>query len=252
MFFGGKKYFKRVISMALALVAAIFIYQTRATAITEAYYFLVSPWQSSRQLKLEDKLTNARILELENRLSELKQQNEQLKEIIDYRDRQQEPKAIAAPVIGRSADRWWEQITLGKGSQDGIEPGFFVTGVGGVVGRVTQTTTHTSKILLISDIRSRIGVVDSRSRHLGVIKGKSGQTAVISFFEKVVDVTPGDPIATSPLSSLYPPGLPIGRVKKIDLQKVPAPEAEIELSAPLNLLEWVVVHSFKPQLETIE
>jgi rod shape-determining protein MreC len=235
--------------IVLALVVAFLIKQTQAAALSEVYYFMVTPFQSQQQLILEDKLTNARILELEQLVTELEQQNQQFKKLLDYAD-SQKTTAINAPIIGRNADRWWNRVTLGKGSKDGIKPGFVVMGIGGLVGRVTHVTPHTSKVLLISDAESRVGATLSRNRQLGYIQGKDSQTVVMHFFTKVVDIKTGDQITTSNLSNLYPAGLPLGRVKAVKSDSSSDPETEIELSAPMDILEWVTVQPFQPRIAT--
>ncbi len=240
------KHSLQTILIVLALGSAWLIKQTHGAGIAEIYYFLISPFQSKQQLLLEDKLTNARILELEQRISELEQQNNKFRQLLDYVELPT-AETIVAPIIGRSADRWWSQVTLGRGSQDGIKKGYVVMGIGGVVGRVIKVTPHTSRVLLISDPVSRVGTILSRNRQLGYIQGKDAQTVVMRFFAQVEDIKPGDAIATSALSNLYPPGLPIGRVKSVTSDSSPAPEAEIELTAPIELLEWVVVQPFEPK-----
>ena len=159
----------------------------------------------------------------------------------------QPQSAITAPIIGRSADIWWNQITLGKGSKDGIAKGFIVSGIGGVMGRIIAVTPNTSRALLISDPHSRVGAVVTRTRHPGFIQGQNSQTAIMRFFSQIADVRVGDTITTSSLSYLYPPGLPIGQVKSVNFDKGPAPEAEIELNVPIDLLEWVVIQPFTPK-----
>lgn len=245
------KHSLQTILIVLALGTAWLIKQTHAGGIAEVYYFLVSPFQSKQQLLLEDRLTNARILELEQRITELEQQNGKFKQLLDYVE-SQKIEAITAPIIGRSADRWWNHVTLGRGSNDGIKKGYVVMGIGGVVGRVIKVTPHTSRVLLISDPVSRVGTILSRNRQLGYIQGKDSQTVVMRFFARVEDIKPGDAIATSALSNLYPPGLPIGRVKSVKSDSSPAPEAEIELTAPIELLEWVVVQPFQGKLERVK
>ena len=241
------KYGFRTILVLVALLVALWIKQTQAGMLSEAYYFLVSPFQSQEQLTLEDRLTNARILELEQRVSELEQQNQQFKQLLKYAEAQSE-KVIAAPIIKRSRDRWWNQVTLGKGNQDGIEKGYVVMGIGGLVGRVTHTTAHTSKVLLISDTTSRVGAMSIRNRQLGYTQGKDSSTAVMKFFNQVTGIEPGDEIVTSNLSKLYPPGLPIGRAKFNSKQNSNRSEIEIKLTAPIDVLEWVNVQSFQPKL----
>lgn len=238
----------RTILVLLALVIALYIKQTQAAILSEIYYFVVSPFQSEEQLVLEDRLTNARILQLEQQVIELQQQNQQLKQLLNYAKTSQH-KNIIAPVIGRSRDRWWNQITLGKGSQDGIQKGYTVIGIGGLVGRVIQTTPHTSKVLLISDLTSRVGAIVTRNRQQGYIRGQDASTVVMKFFNQVTDLKPGDLIATSQLSRLYPSGIPIGIVKSQQQKQDDTSTIEIELTAPIELLEWVTVQSFQPQLK---
>ena len=236
------RYGFRAILVVVALTIALWVKQTQGALISEVYYYAVSPFQSQAQLTLEDRLTNARILELEQSVTELSQENQQLKQLLDYAKTQSE-KTIAAPIIARSRDRWWNRVTLGIGSQDGVKAGYTVMGIGGLVGRITHVTPHTSKVLLVSDSTSRVGAILSRNRQFGYIEGQGSSTVTMHFFERVTDIKPGDEIATSSLSKLFPPGLPLGKVKSAKAKK--GLEIEIELSAPIDVLEWVVVQPFK-------
>ena len=238
------RYGFRTIIIVIALIVALWVKQTQAAFLSEIYYSIASPFQSQKQLTIEERLINARILELEQRTAELEQQNLQLKQLLDY-SKSQSVETFAAPIINRSRDRWWNKITIGKGSEDGVLPGYTVMGIGGVVGRVTHVTPHTSKVLLISDSISRVGAVASRNRQHGYIKGAGSSTVEMHFFNQVTDIKPGDAIFTSNLSKLYPPGLPIGKVKSTGSNE---DEIEVELAAPIEVLEWVVVRSFEPKL----
>ena len=229
----------------LVVGIAWFLRSSQSAPILEFYRLLVAPWQS--QQNQEESLTNARIQELQAQLAELQQQNQNLEKLLGYTQNQEQP-VIAAPIIGRSPNSWWQQVVIGKGSRDGIEKGFIVTGIGGLVGRVVAVTPHTSKILLISDPTSRVGVMISRTRYMGFIQGQGSNKAVMNFFEKVPDIRVGDVVITSAVSRLFPPGLPVGRVKSVKVNTGPAPEAVVELTAPFNTLEWVVVHAFKSRI----
>jgi rod shape-determining protein MreC len=181
---------------------------------------------------------------------ELENQNRQLQSLLGY-VRKNAEQGTVAPVIGRSADHWWQQITLGRGDRDGIKVGDVVMGNGGVVGRVTQVTPNTSRVLLVSDPTSQLGVTISRSRHMGYIRGQAANRVVMEFFDKVPDVRPGDGVVTSSYSQLFPSGLPIGVIESVNLNRSPAPQAVIELSAPISHLEWVIV-SANPQAALLE
>lgn len=230
----------RFILIGLALSLAWGLKQSQGGAVYELYRLLTLPFQPRTEMQ-QIVLENATIRELQSRVVELESQNQSLRQLIEYREGQ--PRGTVAPVIGRSADHWWQQIVLGRGSQDGIKVGDVVSGTGGLVGRVTQVTPNTSRVLLVTDPTSQVGVTVSRSRVVGVMRGQAGNRAVMQFFEKVPDVRPGDVVSTSPISHLMPAGLPVGQVESVDFRKSPAPEAVIELSAPIGYLEWVIVTS---------
>lgn len=228
-----------VILGGLTLSAAWLVRQTQGAALLEAYQLITRPFQlGSTQ---EERLTDARVLELQQRLVELETQNQKLKELLDYA-KTQKRKGTVAPIVGRSADHWWQQVTLGRGSKNGIKVDSIVMGPGGLVGRVMSVTPNSSRVLLISDATSRVGAVVSRSRSMGFMRGQGSNRAVLQFFDKVPDVRRGDVVATSSVSQLFPSGLPLGRIESINLDKSPAPEAVIELTAPISFLEWVIVY----------
>ena len=232
--------------IGLALGSAWLVRQTQGSLIYEAYRGLSQPFVSAPVAATAPK--DARTLELEQRLVELESQNQQLQELLGYVG-QTPMKGQVAPVIGRSADHWWQQLILGRGQQDGIKVGAIVSGEGGLVGRVVQVTPNTSRVLLISDPTSQLGVTVSRSRNMGYIRGQSANRVIMEFFDKVPDVRPGDVISTSSYSQLFPPGLAVGVVESVNLNRSPAPEAVVELSAPISSLEWVVV-SPNPKADT--
>ena len=93
-----------------------------------------------------------------------------------------------------------------------------------------------------------MGVTVSRSRNLGYLRGKNSQSAVMHLFSKPPNIKKGDLIATSPIGNLFPAGIVIGSVTAINKDKKSNQEAEIALSAPIDILEWVVIRSFEPKL----
>ncbi|MBW4517078.1 MAG: rod shape-determining protein MreC [Timaviella obliquedivisa GSE-PSE-MK23-08B] len=224
--------------ISLAIGSALLMRQTQGALVFETYRWLTQPFvRNSAQVT---QAGTPRERELEQRLVELESQNRELQKLLKYVDKRSD-KGVTAPVIGRSSDHWWQEIILSRGSDDGIQPGFIVSGIGGIVGRVVGVTPHTSRVLLISDPSSKVGVTVSRSRNMGYIRGQSANRVIMVFVDKVPDVRKGDVITTSALSRLFPSGLPVGIVESISFNKSPAPEAVIELSAPISHLEWVIV-----------
>lgn len=235
--------------IALAIVTGFTVRQSKAAPLSELWVMLHRPFIRADQAASVDPnavptqpvLANAKYAELEQRLVELEAETHQLKDLLKLKQ-QYKGQGIAAPVVGRSGDHWWQQATLGLGEQDGIEAGQIVMAPGGVVGYIDSVTPNSSRVLLISDTNSQTGVVISRTRATGYMKGIRDNRAVMEFFDKVPNVRVGDAVAISHLSQKYPKGLPVGRVESVKLDKSPAPEATIELSTPIHALEWVMVY----------
>ncbi len=219
--------------------AAWTVRQTQGELLSELYRWMTLPFQGSPAK--QQQLINAKTWELQQTITDLKAQNQNLKTLLKQPVIKQNV-AIATPVIGRSADHWWQQIIVGQGSKAGISEGAVVLAPGGLVGRITHVTNHTSRVLLITDPNSRLGVTVSRSRDMGILRGQSGKFAVIDFFEKDPNVRVGDSVVTSSLSRLFPAGLAIGKVKSLKLEQAYKPQAIIELSVPIAKLEWVSVY----------
>jgi rod shape-determining protein MreC len=227
-----------------AIGATYLLLQSQNALVFEVYNALLQPFQPApRQL---DYLKTARFEQLQNEIQELKQQNQQLKQLNSY-SASVPNKGILAPIVMRSADNWWQQLTIGRGSADGIAIDHIVVGTGGVVGRIIAVSPHTSRVLLVSDPSNRMGVLISRTRNLGILQGTRTDRAVLQFFDKRPLVKKGDVVATSAVSQLFPTGLSVGRIVETNLNKSPAPEAIVEFTAPFNALEWVTVHPHDPK-----
>ncbi len=220
------------------------VLQAQSAFVFEAYNYLSQPFQpKAGQI---DYLKTAQVEQLQNELQELKNQNQQLKQLASY-SASVPTKGVLAPIVLRSADNWWQQVTIGRGSEDGIAVDHIVMGIGGTVGRVVSVSPHTSRILLVSDPNSRIGVLVARTRNMGILQGTRANQAVLQFFDKRPNVKKGDVVSTSAVSQLFPTGLAVGRVIETNLNKSPAPEAIVEFTAPLGYLEWVTVHPHNPR-----
>ncbi len=230
----------------LAVGTALGIRQTNGALIDEAYQLVTRPFQRP---SAEKQIENAYVLELQQRVIELENQNQKLRELTDYEKNSSLDTTALAAVIGRSSDDWWQQLTINKGSRANVKVGDIATGPGGLVGRVITVTPNTARILLLSDPTSQIGAKVSRSRATGYIRGETGSQARMQFFEKDPDVKEGDVLVTSSFSRLFPQGVPIGRVASINLETSPAPEAVVQLSVPISNLEWVTIHPYTPKLD---
>jgi rod shape-determining protein MreC len=231
--------------LGLVVSSAWVLRHTQGMLLIEIYQGITRPLQElqpeppPQELRYRD----AQVLELQTRLEDLENQNKKLKALLGYVEKQPlSSRPIPARVVGRSGDNWWQQVTLNRGSAAGIKEGYIVKADGGLVGLVESVTPNTSRVLLISDMKSQVGVTVTRTGAKGVLRGDSSAEAVLEFYEKVPNVKPGDLIATSTYSQKFPSGLAIGRVKSLDLKKLPASVAKVELFPPIRSLDWVAVY----------
>ncbi|BAZ85310.1 rod shape-determining protein MreC [Dolichospermum compactum] len=240
--------------LALVVGSAWTLRETKGALLREIYQGITSPLQMLQSGAIpEQNIKDARFLELQTRIVELESQNQKLKNLLGYVEKQTSPqKPIIARVVGRSADHWWQQVILNRGTASGIQEGSIVKADGGLVGLVDSVTTNTSSVLLVSDLKSQVGVTISRTSAKGVLQGDASAEGVLEFYEKVPNVKIGDLVSTSTYSQKFPAGLAIGKIKSLDLKKLPASIAKVELFPPIRYLDWVTVYpqQDKQDLET--
>jgi rod shape-determining protein MreC len=236
--------------IGLVIGGTLVLRQTQGGFLLEVYQGITRPLQliSSGPTK-EERLRDAQILELQTQITDLQSQNQKLKQIVGYKEQDKTAQLLTvARVIGRSADNWWQQVTLDRGSSSGVQEGSVVRAEGGLIGLVESVTSNTSRVLLISDLKSQVGVTVSRTGAKGVLRGDGSSEAVLEFYEKVPNVKVGDLIATSTYSQKFPAGIAVGRIKSLDLKRLPASIAKIELFPPIRSLDWVEIYP-KPEAQ---
>ncbi|MFN5952900.1 MAG: rod shape-determining protein MreC [Dolichospermum sp.] len=239
--------------LVLVLGGAWTIRETKGALLREIYQGITSPLQMLQSGTIpEQTIQDARFLELRTRIVDLESQNQKLKNLLGYTEKEAVlQKPIIARVVGRSADNWWQQVILNRGTTSGIQEGFIVKADGGLVGLVESVTNNTSLVLLVSDLKSQVGVTISRTSAKGILQGDSSAEGILEFYEKVPNVRVGDLVSTSTYSQKFPAGLAIGRIKSLDLKKLPASVARVELFPPIQYLDWVTVYP-KPEKQDLE
>lgn len=229
---------RRLWPWPLLLLALVGVRLSRGAGLSDLYALLSRPfWPGTAQAEW---LRSARRLEDQVRLTQLEQDNQRLRGLLQLQ-RTSPAGRITAPVIGREAAGWWQQLLLGRGSQAGLRPGAAVLAPGGLVGRVASVTPSTAQVLLLTDPRSRVGVWVARTQQHGLLSGTGTSRPLLRFLEKDPQVLPGDVVVTSPASSLLPPNLPVGVIQSLNSGADPAPTASVQLIAPVTAVDWVQV-----------
>lgn len=123
----------------------------------------------------------------------------------------------AAEMLYRERDVFKRHIWLNKGSSDNIQPGQVVLDEKGVVGQITRVHPLLSEVSLITDKEQAVPVQIQRNGLRTFVQG-TGNTINLSirYLPTTADIRLGDVLTTSGLDGIYPLGLPVGQVAKID------------------------------------
>ena len=150
--------------------------------------------------------------------------------------------SIAAAVIGRNPSLWNASILIDKGEQDEIKEGAAVVNAYGVVGKVTQVTQKTAKVILLTDPQFNVAVIDQRSRESGLISGTLQGKLRMRYISEQADIREEDEIVTSKLSSSFPESLLVGKViHVIGNSRGSGIECLVEPAVAVSQLEEVLV-----------
>ena len=150
-----------------------------------------------------------------NRLKEEIRLNERLRSLVDYRE-SLPYYTTGAAIIGFNMERWTRTIVVDKGADAGIMKDRAVIAPQGIVGRTLDVQGSTTRVLLATDLRSNIDVIVERTRVKGVVEGNGTDGLILKYVRQVDDVQVGDQVMTSGLSGVFPKGLVVGEVTKIE------------------------------------
>jgi rod shape-determining protein MreC len=130
---------------------------------------------------------------------------------------------VSARVVAQNPTVWYSQITVNKGSGAGVREGQPVINGEGLVGTVTTVTGNSAIVTLITDHDSSVSARVTRNGVRGQLQPAVGDPneLLLQFVDRRDRVDPQEHVATAGISStkfpsLYPPGIPIGWVTKVD------------------------------------
>ena len=151
---------------------------------------------------------------------------------------------VNARVVGQPLGNFDVTIEIDAGSASGIREGMPVVTGAGLVGRVTVTTPHQARVLLITDAKSQVGVRLSRSGDVGVARGGSTDGLLgVDLIDPDTVIADHEVMVTSGLqNSRYPAGIPVGQVVKHSVDAVALQQnVTIKPLAAVDQLDFVQV-----------
>ena len=124
---------------------------------------------------------------------------------------------IPATVVSNSNERDNNYLVIDKGTIDGIKPEMGVVGGGGVVGIVYLTGPHHSLVIPVTNRKSSISCRVRGQSYFGYLQwdGSSMRRAYVDDIPRYARVKKGEAVETSGYSSVFPPGIFVGRIRSI-------------------------------------
>ncbi len=143
---------------------------------------------------------------------------------------------VSARVIADTGGAFAHSLLLNIGAQPGVSKGQAVVTGDGLVGRVTGVGDRSTRVLLITDLNSRIPVLIEATRTRGILAGNNTDRPRLIHLPPGATVSPGDRIVTSGHGGAFPVGLPVGLVDAINDGGI-----SVQPFVPRDRLEYVRV-----------
>ena len=212
---------------------------------------MIDDFFSLRDVLEENKILKSNVekiesLEAEN--IELKQEISKIKEELDIEHVLSEYDYLNATVVNRNSLYWYNNLTIDKGSHNGIEEGMVVINSTGLIGKIVNVSTFSSdvKLMTTNDTNNKISVTITNGTNnlTGLINAYSYDDGYLKVegISNTKTVNVGDLVYTSGLGGVFPSGILIGKVESIvtdvyDLSKI----INVKPSANFDDINYVTV-----------
>lgn len=168
---------------------------------------LIDLREENRRLREE----NAKLSRLRIAAHQLKQENASLRRLLRF-DPGPTVRSISTRVIADTGGLFARSIMVHVGTDHGLKKNLAVLGDSGLVGRVQSIGKRAARVLLITDLNSRIPVAIGDGRLRAVMSGHNAPDPYLEFFTAELEPAPGSLVVTSGDGGMFHPGLPIGVV----------------------------------------
>lgn len=181
-------------------------------------------------------------------VTDLRSENDQLKEIVGKEEDLRDYNPIQATVIARNPDQWEEKIILNKGESSGVEVDMAVMTAQGLIGKVSLVTATTATVELIStqnpNYRVSAMVIGGEEGVFGLIEGYDAERRelMLKRIDAQVELEVGQQVVSSGLGGIFPKGLIIGEITEITIDEFGLTQlAYVKPAADFTLLNHVMI-----------
>ena len=192
-------------------------------------------YEESQRNKSELKKLESKILSNKFIISE----NKRLKNIVDDYLLNSDEKI--AKVLTDKQSPFLKSLVVNKGSKHDIKLGMAVMESGYLVGKIVEVNYGTSRVLLLSDLNSKIPVIVEPKGILSILSGTGKNEAIIQYSKREEVINDISIVYTSGLAGLFKPGIPIGKIDK----QITGEVKKVKFFSDFSQLNFVKIISFK-------
>jgi len=182
---------------------------TAAQSVGSAFHEIMSLHNDNKRLRAE----NARLIEWQNTVVVLEKENRELRALLKFKT---EPhfSYVSARVIADTGGPYDRGLIVTAGKEDGVRKGMAAMTGEGLVGRVVEVGDWSSRVMLISDLNSRVPVALAETGDRAILAGDNSPQPKLMFLARDAVVTDGAHVLTSGHGGIFPPNLPVGVLRE--------------------------------------
>lgn len=158
---------------------------------------------------------NARLREWYQTALLLQSENQSLQALLNLKTEPQH-RFVTTRVVADTGSAYVKGFIIAAGQDDRVRKDQAVLAEDGMVGRVIETGRRSARVLLITDMNSRVPILIEGSRQKAIMAGTNDDLPTLIHLPSDTVIEPGARVVTSGHGGVFPLGLPIGKVEKSD------------------------------------
>jgi rod shape-determining protein MreC len=171
----------------------------------------VQEWVELRAENQLLKTQNGQLMQWQSVAGRLQAENDALRKLITMVP-DGATRYVAARIVGETGGPYMRSALINGGSTEGVKADQAVITGDGLVGRVMESGLTSARVLLLTDMNSRVPVIAEKSRERSILAGNNSPTLTLDYVPAASEMEVGERLLTSGDGGIFPPGIPVGVV----------------------------------------